>query len=178
MANANTIAMAPRAKTNGGSTDGTTETIFVKYSDNTKNCAVFVPDGGKLDSRGFKVRARGRISSGTTTNFTVALYWGTSTAVAGNTKVATSAATACNTTNSNFELNAWLDWDSTSGKLNGRQEGDNNNTAIALAAVSNVVSGTDPSAYNSGYALNVTSLFSSSSTTNVAYLDELSIQVE
>lgn len=176
MANGNTIAMAPRAGTRGGSADGTTETIFTKYSDSTKNCSVYVPDAGKLDGKAFKVRAHGRISSGTTTNYTVALYWGTSTAVAGNTKIATSAGTACNNTNSNWELNAWLVWDSTSSKLNGRQEGQDNGTAIALAAVTGVVSGVSPATANTGYALNVTSTFSATSTTNVAYLDELSIE--
>lgn len=176
MANGNTIAMAPRAGTRGGSTDGTTETVFTKYSDSTKPCTVYVPESSKLDGKAFRVRAHGRISSGTTTNFTVAMYWGVTTTVVSGNKIATSAATACNNTNSNWELNAWLLWDSTSSKLQGRQEGDNNDTAIALAAVSNVISAVSPATSNSGYGITVTSTFSATSTTNVAYLDELSIE--
>lgn len=175
MANGNTCAMAPRAGTNGDSV-GAVETLFKKYSDSTKNLVCYVPESGKLDRMGLTVKAKGRISSGTTTNFTVAMYWGTSTAVAGNSKIATSAATACNVTNSNWELNAYLDWDSTSKKVNGRQDGDNNNTAIALAAISTALTAQDPSTANTGYQITVTSLFSAGSTTNVAYLDELSIE--
>jgi hypothetical protein len=178
MPNASTIALAPRAATRGGTTDGTTETIFVKASDSTKNCAVYVPDAAKLDGRGFVVRALGHVSAGTTTNFTAALYWGTSTAVAGNTKIATTAATAYNVTSGQFEINAWLNWSSVSKIIQGRQEGDNNNTAVALAAISNTVTNVNPATANSGFQFNVTSTFSVSNTTNVATLDELSISME
>jgi hypothetical protein len=177
MANSNTIAMAPKAATRGGSTDGTTETIFVKASDSTKNCSVYVPESAKLNNQRFNVRARGHVSAGTTSNFTAALYWGTSTAVAGNTKIATTAATAYNVTSGQWEINAWLLWSSTSLIVQGRQEGDNNNTAVALAAISNTVTNVSPSTANSLYQFNVSSLFSSSSTTNVATLDELSIEI-
>jgi hypothetical protein len=174
MANANTIAMAPRAAVGGGTAAGTTETVFVKASATSSPAVVYLPGSGKLDNKAFRVRARGKMTGGTTTNFTIALYYGTSATVGSDTLVATSAATACNSASSNFELIWEGSTDATSKILNGRMNGRNNATAIALAAASGAPTAVNPATEGNGFVASYT--FSASNAGNVVTLDELSIE--
>lgn len=177
MAGANTVAMAPRAGTRGGTADATTETVFTKLSATTAACLVYIPESGKLDGRNFRVHAHGHMTGGGTTNWTGALYFGTSTTVGSDTKIATTAGTAVNSSSGSWKLEADLTWDSVSKIIQGRQQGHDNNTAVAVAAVSNTVTAQDPSLANTSLGFLVSSTFSASFAGNVCTLDELSISI-
>lgn len=77
--------------------------------------------------RPFQVKAYGTITTGTTTNFTVKLYQvpaaivaaGTAATLANDNLLNSSGAQAVNTTSSNFEMIAELQYDITSKKLTG-----------------------------------------------------------
>lgn len=175
MANQNTIAMAPRAAVGGGTAWATTETTVAKQGDATAPCLVYMPASGKLDGQKFRVNARGRMTGGTTTNVTIALYKGTSLTVGSNTKIATSAATACNSASGNFELSWEGVYDSTSARVQARMQGLNNGTAIAVAAATANLSSV--SVVEKVTAFCVTGLFSASDAANVFQLTELSIEL-
>jgi hypothetical protein len=176
MANANTIAMAPKAAAGGGTAWATTETIVARASDSTAACLVYLPASGRLDGKKIKVNARGRMTGGTTTNVTIALYKGTSLTVGSNTKVATSAATACNSASGNWELSWEGVYDATSLALQARMQGLNNGTAIALAAATANLASVSNST-EKATAFCVSGLFPASNAGNIFQLDELSIEV-
>ena len=113
--------------------------------------------GVNFDGLTFKVRVSGRVTTTGSTNITVAIMQAnsaTTTYTSGNV-IATSAATAVNTTSANFHIEATCLWDSKLQKLNGFQIGAFNNTLIAAAALTNQVSVTAQS--NLGFELAVTS---------------------
>lgn len=99
------------------------------------------PTAGGLNQDGlpFKVRLAGRVTTTGSTNITVAIAQGTTTTYASGNVIATSAATAVNTTSANFVVEAVCMWDSVLQKLNGYQIGAFNNTLIAAAALTNQV---------------------------------------
>lgn len=119
---------------------------------------------GAINSDGFafKVRLVGRATTTGSSNLTVAIQQGnTTTPTAGNI-IATSAATAVNTTSCNFNLEASCVWDSTLQKLNGYQIGSFNNTLIAAAALTNQVTVTTQGALQ--FVISVTSSGASTAT--------------
>lgn len=67
----------------------------------------------------FKVKAAGRATGGTTTNFTPTLQLGRSTTAASNTNVAALTATAFNTASGSWKLEVELVLDPVSGQING-----------------------------------------------------------
>jgi len=157
--------------------NATSETQF-----NGSNAALLtciVPGTSKLKNRPFTVRVAGRVTGGTTTNFTLKVYWGTSSTIGSNTQLATSGAIAVNSASANFDVTLVLMWDATSQKIQGRFSGQMNNSLVAAAALSNAVSSVDLTAgETSTVGLTATGLFSASNASNTAIIDVFEIDVD
>ena len=175
MAANDTIAVAKRAAAGGGTAWATTETVFVRADNATLPALVYAPGSSKLAGKSFRVKATLAVTGGGTTNFTAALYYGTSTTVGSDTKIATTAATAFNSASGNVEIDAVVSWDAVSKKMQGYYEGQCGNTARTQAAVPNPVTSADPAL--EGQAFLVSGTFSASFSGNVATLTELSISL-
>src|SRR6266404_3927068 len=92
----------------------------------------------QLEGRIINVRLLAKITGGTTTNFTMTLYWSNSvntdlTTFTGDIKIATTTALAVNTITSMFALSADLAWDTTSQRLMGAFEYFTTNTGAFTA---------------------------------------------
>lgn len=159
----------------------TSATTFKKSNDSSAAAVVYIPPKQAFGEVGlkscrFRVIARGRMTGGTTTNFTPVLQYGTSATAASNTNVAALTARACNSTSGNWLIEATFVWDATSLLLNGGFRGSNGSAGtLNTDTITTQVSSVDLSNENLGFA--VTGLFSASDAANIAYLDELSLEV-
>jgi hypothetical protein len=128
------------------------------------------------------VRAGGRVTGGTTTNFTPTLYFGRSTVTASNTSVGALTARAFNSASGAWYLDASLVWDATSGVISGTFSGLNGSTAaIDAAALITPVTGQTAAVLNAGQPLgsngagtfyfSIGALFSATNAANIALLD-------
>ena len=156
---------------------GTTEKVF----QDSAAAAVVLPlpsasqlcgaDSAKSAAR-FKVVAIGRVEGGTATNFTVKLYYGTSTTVASDTIVEASSARAVDSAKHNWMIEADLTWDSDSNKLQGwgRSEVASLYDVEATIDTAGGITSVDPDASGTlGFVVSGT--FSVSNSGNKAYLD-------
>lgn len=165
----------PSAEINLGGT-GTAEGQFLTASAQNGVAAAttlkcYTPGSNVLKSRRFVVRVGGRVTGGTTTNFTGKLYWGTSSTISSNTSLATTGAIAVNSTSGNWEIVAECGWDSTSAKIGGTFAGYVNATAVARVVLSNLPTTVDLSGESTSNGLTVTGAFSSGNASNAAYVD-------
>lgn len=181
MPNNNTIA---QAKVAGGGlpsdslgASSTSEFAFSKTvveggTSTSRNLSIAVPGAEKLKNKPIRIRAWGRVTGGTTTNFTVKIYSGT---VAAGTSLATTGAIAVNSVSGNFNLVIEGVWDSTSDKLQGIFKGHVNGTAVAQVITSSVTQpAIDPSLET--FALSASGQFSGSHASNAAILDGLELE--
>lgn len=146
----------------------------------------------------FNLMAKGRVTGGTTTNFTPALQISVanaaipSTTAASNTTICTATAIPFNSASGSWRIVASLEWDQTSGGITGTFSayggvGGVAPTLTAAAAVTPVTGyavvtpvSTVTGTYSSGeiaLMFDVTGLFSASNANNIAYLDEFSVEV-
>lgn len=165
----------PSAEINLGGT-GTAEAQFLTASAQNGVAAgtrliCYTPGSNQLKQRRFVVRVGGRVTGGTTTNFTGKLYWGTSSTISSNTSIATTGAIAVNSGSGQWELVAELTWDSTSAKIGGTFQGHVNATAVARVVLSNLPTTVDLSGESTSNGFTVTGTFSSGTATNAAYVD-------
>lgn len=126
------------------------------------NCATFV------------IRAWGRVTGGTTTNWTPSLQFGRSNTFGSNTTLGALTASAFNTASGVWSLKAELFWDATSGQISGSISGFNGATAALVAnALVTPVTGQAPvlPANSQFLYFTVGGLFSATSAANLAYLD-------
>ena len=100
-----------------------------------------IPPSGPLEQRPFDVVASGYLNIGTSSTFTLKFYSGTSTTVGSDTLLSSSGAITGFAGKAPFYMRATLIYDSVSGKLQGSVKFMINNTLVAEAAVSNVVTG-------------------------------------
>ena len=126
-----------------------------------------------LNNRPFRLVVMGRCGSGTTSNFTVAVYFGVSTTIGSNTKIATTAATAMASASHNFRIEIQMQYDTTSNKVQGEFGGNIANGLITKAGLSNVLTAFSDVAEGQGFT--VTGLFGSTNAANssVIYSFEL-----
>lgn len=133
------------------------------------------------------VRAGGRVTGGTTTNWTPTLYFGRGITAAANTVMGSLTARAFNTASGAWYLDASLVWDATSGLISGSISGGNGSTiALDAAALITPVTGQTAAVINVGAPLatnnmatfyfSVGGLFSATNASNVAYLDYLVVE--
>ena len=89
----------------------------------------------------FNVVASGYIKTTASSNITLKLYSGTSTTPGSNTLLKSSGTVAQNSATAPYAVKAELIYDSVSGKLTGEVKFFINNSLVAAAAVTNVVTG-------------------------------------
>lgn len=135
---------------------------------------------GNMNYTRFAIRAGGRVTGGTTTNFTPTLYFGRATTAAGNTAMASLTARAFNSTSGAWYLDASLVWDATSGVISGSFNGGNGSTlALDASALITPVTGQTATVLNAQvpptglFYFSIGGLFSASNAGNVALLDYL-----
>jgi hypothetical protein len=178
MPNANTAVQAITAANGRLPSDalGASSTAEFQFSKSSSRYVLTLPGSSKCINRPIRIKAWGRVTGGTTTNFTVKLYSGSSATIGSNTSIATSGAIAVNSVSGNFWLEAEGVWDSTSDKFQGLFRGHINGTAVAAAILSSVTQpGADPSTEGNG--LTVTGTFSASNASNAAILDGFEVEV-
>lgn len=130
----------------------------------------YLPGGNKLNRRHFRIRCGGRVSPGTSGNFTVSLYFGTSSTIASNTKIATTGAVNAAAAG-NWSLEAECFYDSTSGRIEGLLKGFVYATAVAQAILTNAATSVDLSTDGGNNGLTLTGLFGSTNASNTAFVD-------
>lgn len=163
------IASTQRAKLPSASLgNATSETQFTDTTSGAVRLQCFLPGSSKLDKRPFRIAAAGRVSPGTSGNFTFAIYYGVSATIASNTALATTGAVNAAAAG-NFAL--WVDcfYDSTSQRIVGLLKGYVYATAVAQAIVTNAATSVDLS--TEGLGLTCTGLFGTSNASNTAYVD-------
>lgn len=171
MANANTVAAASGLP---GSAQGASSTAEFQFNDSAGTRAMVKVGPPLLKNKRFRVKAGGRVTGGTTTNFTAKLYYGTSATIGSNTNIATSGALAVNSTSGNWYLEAEIAHDETSDKLQGLLKGHVNATAVAQAILTNAPTGVTGDAE---IGFTVTGQFSASDAGNAARCDFLEVEI-
>ena len=125
----------------------TTETQFLGSDGNV--LAVSLPLSGKLSAPGgvkfarFRVKVGGRVTTGATVTFTPIVYYGTSTTIASNTAISTQVSPSLASVSTNWSCEICLQWDSTSGKLNGWYTAQTDITRKAATTITNVPTSVD-----------------------------------
>lgn len=164
----------PSKELNQGGTS-TAATLFTGYlisKDNpfpgTAETITIIPQPNKLVNKSFRIRAWGRVTGGTTTNYTATLLYDT-------TIIEASTARAVNSASHNWFIEAIGVWDSTSNKFQGFGRSMVGNLFDAEAALDNVVS--PDFTTNNTVGFNVKGTFSSGNAANVAYLDGFECEV-
>lgn len=160
--------------------------VFLQADNATKAAAVFVPDnwfdgpptsvtGQAIGAVSFKIRAYGRVTGGTTTNFTPALQFGTSITAASNTVVATGTAAAYNSASGNWFIEAEFLWDFTSKRLNGIFQAINGTAGTVQSPLTTTqVTAVDLSAAGQGFV--ISGFFSATNAGNLCYLDYFAVE--
>lgn len=147
----------------------------VLSSDSTLPVQVFMPGGGRLDGKSFRVVADGYITGGTTTNATVTLQFGTSKTPASNTTIEASSARAVNTTTRPFHIEATCVTDSVVKTMAGAGVSWIGNTLDGLAALDNAPTSVDPATEGQGFVVCVT--FSTGNAGNKLFLKNFALEV-
>lgn len=173
----------PRELNQGGT--GTSELVFT--SDGTTPVVLDFPTGGQLanaatgpQARRFAVRAGGRVTGGTTTNFTPQLQFGTSATPGSNTDLESGGAVAVNSVNGNWFIEFEGTVDSTSNKITGFGRFGVFGSTLSVTdwtVQDNNVTTADPDA-NGTLGFVVTGTFSSGNAGNAAYLDYFRLEAE
>lgn len=182
MANVQSYYKAKRAANLANPTAAAT---FVQNDSSTK--AAFVPfavDSGATSAR-FKIRARGRATTGTTSNFLAKLQFTsdvTATASAttpitagNNTDLFTLTNRSLATVTRDWTIDAELIWDSTAQRLTGQANGLNGETIETANVAITALTGIDLTTRKCGVV--VAALFGTGNASNVATLDDLTIEV-
>lgn len=178
-----TPLVKPRELNQGGTS--TSEVAFT--SDGTTPVVLRLPTAGQLagatngpGARRIAVRAGGRVTGGTTTNFTPQLQFGTSATPGSNTDLESAGAVAVNSVSGNW----FIEWegviDSGSNKLLGLGRYGvygSTETVADWTDQDNDVSTADPDG-NGTLGFVVTGTFSSGNASNAAYLDYFFLEAE
>lgn len=180
-----TVIGVPRQKPRELNQGGTSTSEVAFTSDGTIPVVLDFPSCEQLCSangrgaRRIAVRAGGRVTGGTTTNYTPQLQFGTSATPGSNTDLESGAATAVNSTTGNW----FIEWegmvDATSNKLLGLGRVGTYGSTEAVTDWTdqdNDVSTADPDS-RAAQGFVVTGTFSSGHASNAAYLDYFTLEV-
>lgn len=179
MPNTNTITTmnnAPRELNQGGTS--TSEVAFSKDGTTVTMCPLPTASqlAGNSGTSGYSsrimVRAWGRVTGGTTTNYTPQLQFGTSITPSSNTDLESGAAVACNSATGLWIIE-WSGVVTNDGVLDGfgtSMVSGSTRTYTATAVQDVAVTTADPDG-NTTQGFVVTGTFSSGSASNKAYLD-------
>lgn len=132
----------------------------------------------------FKIIAAGRVTGGTTTNFTPKLYFGTSTTVASDTAFASGAAVAVNSVSGIWAIEGMFVLDYVSGKIDGyftnMVSGSTVTLTAAAKATATISSSSTPAlsfTTQSQQGFVLTGTFSGGNASNVAYVDVFQLEM-
>ncbi len=166
-----------------------TSSAYVQYqvfnnsvSSTTQTATAYGAHFENVNAAWFKIRAFGRVTGGTTTNWTPSLQFGRSTTAASNTTMGSLTARAFNTASGLWYLTAELVWDVTSGVISGSISGGNGSTvALDAAALITPVTGQTAAVLNAqtnpgAFFFSVGGLFSATNASNVATLDGFEVE--
>lgn len=178
MGNASAISTPIAGKPRELNQGGTGTAILVFSTDGTVPIILPLPSAGQLasgsgtsgTSSAFRVRAWGRVTGGTTTNFTITLQYGTSVTGGSNTTIEASTARAVDSADHLWEINAWCVVDAVSDKIQGYGNAMVANLFDAEAALDNVPTSVDLTA-NATVGFVVAGTFATGNASNTAHLD-------
>ena len=175
------VASYYKAKKAASLSNPTSASVFVQSDASTK--AVFVPfavDSGATNAR-FKVRARGRATTGGSITFKATIQYttdvtSTSCATAtNNTDLLALTARTLATVTRDWAIDLELIWDSTAQRLTGQANGFNGETIETANAAITALTSIDLTTRKTG--LVVSAIFGSSNSSNSATLDDFIIEV-
>lgn len=171
MAQTNSIYSAKKAAT---LTNPVAATTFLQADNSAKAAAVFVPDQWQENtvagSLRLNIKAWGRATGGTTTNFLPQIQFGTSVTSASNTDITVMTTRAYNTASGNWWIEAQLIWDSTSKLLNGSFTG-GGGTAGTINSPTIITQLAAKDFTTNGLGFTVSAIFSATNAGNLAFLD-------
>lgn len=157
-------------------------TVFLKAKGATTFATfVKVPGGNIMNGKTFLIRASGRATTGTTSNFLAKLQYSANitalaAATAGNnTDLVTLTNRSYATVTRTWNIAAQCIWDSTSQRLTGQFNGLNAETIETASAAITALTAVDLSLETAGFVC--AAIFGSTNASNVAYLDELTLEV-
>lgn len=142
----------------------------------TLAAAVYFPQTVGTTSAAFRVRARGRFTTGTSGNAAISFQFGNSTAASTNTVVCAPTTQTC-ADYCVYYIEATFAWDATKKQLINSYTAMNGSTAALVVYVQGTtVTGVDLST-GTGNAIVAAALFGTSNAGNIAYLDKLTLEV-
>lgn len=150
-----------------------TATGFLDQSGNVIICPL--PAAGQIKNKMFRLRAWGRVTGGTTTNFTPSLYYGLSATVSSDSIVKAATAAAVDSAAHSWQMVGDFVWDADSDTIQGAITFRIAAVAITALVVTTAISA-DPQA-NTPQGLIISGLFSASNAGNIAFLDGFQIEV-
>jgi hypothetical protein len=170
-ANRDTYQAARAANITTSTTNGQ---VFLQALNSAKAAILYVPANVKK----FRVRAGGRATGGTTTNFTPTIQKGSSLTAASNTTIAALTARAVDAATGVWDMVVDCTLDETNSKLIVRLvEGHNGLTpTIEAAAIKTSLSSITQTVLN-GMAIVLAGTFSAADAANVGILDYFSLEV-
>lgn len=175
MANTNTSYRAKKAASLANPV--TNAVPFVTSDSSSVAAAVYFPQIVGTTSAAFRVRARGRFTTGTSGNAAISLQFGNSTAASTNTIVCAPTTQTC-ADNCVYWLEAVFAWDATKKQLTNAYTALNSSTSVLVVYVAGTtVAAVDLSTGAAGNCIVAAALFGTSNAGNIAYLDELSLEV-
>lgn len=151
-------------------------------STTSQTAVLYGAHGENVNAVKFNLRAFGRVTGGTTTNFTPTLQFGRSTTAGSNTTMGSLTARAFNTASGMFDITTQIIWDVTSGQISGTIQGLNGATAaIDAAALITPVTGQTAAvlaanAQPNSFFFSIGGLFSATNASNIAYLDYFALE--
>lgn len=177
MANANSVYTAKRAAT---LTNPIAATTFLQADNSAKAAAVYVPDQWQENtvagSIRFNLKAWGRATGGTTTNFLPQIQFGTSVTAASNTDITVMTTRAYNSASGNWWIEAQMVWDSTSKILVGSFTGGGGTAGtLNTPTITTALSAKDFT--TNGLGFTVSAIFSATNAGNLAYMDGFLLEV-
>lgn len=177
MANAESVYSAKRA---ASLVNPIAATVFLTADNSAKAAAVYVPDQWQMNSTAgalaFNAHAWGRVTGGTTTNFTPKIQFGTSITAGSNTDTFSGGAVAFNSASGIWRLDAFFVWDFTSKVISGYATGVQGSAGslVTLAATTQLTA-KDLSLNGNGFV--VSAIFSATNAGNLAFLDGLTLEL-
>lgn len=157
--------------------DMATEAVFTDAA--AAPIILYLTGATHLNNRLFTLKAWGRVTGGTTGNFTLALQYGTSATFTSNTDVFTSTARAVNSESGSWSFIAQFVWDSTSDKLQAIALVVRiNDITINAPTVGVEITGIDPNDNSSSRGFVMTGLHSATNAGNHAWLDGFELEID
>jgi len=160
----------------------TAAAVFLKAKGATTFATfVKIPGGNILSGKTFLLRASGRATTGTTSNFLAKIQYSsnitaiTAATAGSNTDVVTLTNRSYASITRTWSLEAKCMWDSTSLRLTGQFNGVNLETSESAATVITALTAVDLSSETTGFVC--AAIFGTGNAGNIAYLDDFSLEV-